>query len=300
MSEKKQILKASSPEFKPSTPELKMAPELKATPELKRPILVKQISQLPENEIATPSIYQTMDGAAGAYIDIPNFYRYLQINKYLQRYCLNIKFQYTPTYPIHEILIFFDFKNNSGMLTKAHLSFHPPGRPDATHIKCGPVTYNYYFISDVYNRELYMKQMDFEEPNPEVNLNKIIECINRIIYDNYDKLFIADYPFTEDQLLNIKIAQYETFKYNYANLVSYLDYLSKHETVGTNINNQKMRKTQQRMHELIADITGKLAMSPSEFDIYLNEINSGYMKKYLKYKHKYLQLKQKLTIGAKN
>jgi len=301
MSEKKLVMTRDAKEWTPSIFPLPTR-------------MVRQISQEPLQKTNTPivipkrkfgyvdsyKLYQTQDGGAGTYITIPHFYEYLSESECLSSCCKDLKFNYNPTLPINEIIISFVIQNDSGTDIPAHISFHPPGRQDSTHIRSPAGTINYVFVSIPEEKQLFIEKVN-EEGRADFNKSAelIIECINYILEIYYDELFITHYPLLDEINidLNKKIAQFNNYNSNVENIDSYIRYLSTHRTFGTEINRQKISEMLLEKESLYQDIMDKLEKTPEEFSYELDNHfvlldEDAYYKKYIKYKNKYQNLKK--------
>lgn len=284
------------------------------------PQMTRQISEKSPDKISTPivipekkfgyidshKLYYSVDEGAGTYIDIPIFYEYLRedLKKNLSRICLRrikkIEFTYNETIPINEIIISFKIidEHSSHDDMDIHISFHPPGITSTTHIRSVHGIINYSFYSNPQEKSLVISEISRSGYiNFESSANCIINAINYILKNHYDKLFIPYYELSDEfnKDLNKKIAQYNNYISNIKNIDSYITYLTKHHTHRTPINRKQIDKMMIEKQCLYKDIINKLGKTPAEFIYELNnyyiELEDKYYKKYIKYKNKYQNLK---------
>lgn len=208
-----------------------------------------------------------------------------------------------------EIIINFILRNNEDMGIDAHISFHPQSVVgNTTHLRFALGEIIYKFVNIPERKILRMQEISRSGIiNEKINsqITQIIQCINEILRINYDMIIVDRlYPF--DPVLNEdlkhKTKQYNNYLTNYNNLSSYIAYLQFHSTLIEESKRKLILECQQKIQEINQDIFMKLGMYPYDFFNYINSIikvtkdsADGYHKKYIKYKNKYLNLKNKLN-----
>jgi len=281
---------------------------------------IKRTPSVPSPEIMTTPVagytydYYTLSKPMhyGEFLSLSQIIKISVFYEYLLGSCLHRFEGFEPVFRETippEIIINFILRNNEDVAINAHISFHPQSVVgNTTHLRfpSGEIVYKFVNIPD--RKILRMQEISRSGIiNEKINtqISEIILCINEILQINYDMIIIDRlYPF--DPVLNedlkYKTEQYNNYLTNYNNLSSYIRYLQLHSTLIEESKRKLILECHQKIQEINQDIFMKLGMHPHLFFNYISSIikvpkdsASGYYKKYLKYKNKYLNLKNKLN-----
>ena len=239
-------------------------------------------------------------------INVPIFY------ECLKRSCLNTFEGFEPvfieTMP-PEIIINFILRNDKDESINTHITFHSQSMVgNETHLRfaLGEIIYKFINIPD--RKILVMEEIKRSRiinDKIDLQITRIIQCLNEIFRDNYEdivlELYVPLHPIINAQL-KYKTEQYNNYLSNYNNLTSYIRYLQKHSTLMKESKRKLIVECEQKIREINEDIIMKLEMHPHDFFDFINSFQKlekssvyGHYKKYLKYKNKYLNLKNKLN-----
>lgn len=296
-------LRANAPPFIPSAfrvPTLKKFPS-DSSPEITTtPVVMDTYDYIALEKPTVSREYSSLSEI----VKVPIFY------EYIRRSCLieveGFEPVFTETIP-PEIIINFILINNKEQRINAHISFHPHSPVgNTTHLKCtsGEIMYNFVYLP--LEKILYMKPIyrsGIIDEKMESQITRIIQCINNILRIYYDTIIIDIYipiHMETNAYLKYKTEQYNNYLSNYNNLISYIAYLESHSTLEEESKRMLIIKCQQKIEEINNDIFIKLDMHPRDFVAYLNRFQKiprsiPWRKKYMKYKNKYLNLKNKLN-----
>jgi hypothetical protein len=171
----------------------------------------------------------------------------------------------------------FTMNNDSDMPVTGHISFHPfISRGNESHIKLdgydGYISFMFYKNHFGIVTMAINSYIPFTDLHISYNLHFIIQCINGIIYYNYDIMKINNFiplSYDDNQELNLKKRKYLKYLAEIETINRYIDYVDSHTKTDNQAKFTKRFELSTLRKNLERDIATTLGMSPFEFARFL-------------------------------